>query len=114
LSSNPRPGRIGVKPIQSNALLQSQKRAGTAAATIDDKSLKHFEDKPRKGPSPSKGKAKASPTDSNDEEEDSGDEAEKLDDKQMNELDAIYRRWVLFTYVPNPQGSDERREARGG
>jgi len=94
------PDRIGVKPLQSNALLQSQKRNGTAAATIDEASLKHFEDakSPRKSPSPKsvsskgKGKASARTSDDEDEDEDSGDEAEKLNDKQMHELDNIYRK----------------------
>lgn len=100
-------GRIGVKPLQSNALLAAQKKNGSA--TINEKSLKHFGDdaKPpfakveRRSASPSKGstssggkaKGKTSAKNSDDEEEeDSGDEAEKLNDDQMNELDNIYRK----------------------
>jgi len=94
-------GRIGVKALQSNALLAAQKQNGSA--TINEKSLKHF-DKPkseRRSASPSKGstssadkgKGKSSAKNSDgEEEEDSGDEAEKLDEKQMNELDTIYRK----------------------
>lgn len=88
--------------MQSNALLAAQKKNGSA--TINEKSLKHFEDKPsssRRSASPSKGsassgdkgKGKASARNSDDEDgEDSGDEAEKLNDDQMNELDNIYRK----------------------
>jgi DNA repair protein RAD5 len=99
-------GRIGVKAIQSNALLAAQKQNGSAV--INEKSLKHFE-KPskaeRRSASPSKGstssadkdkgKGKTSAKNSdndNDDDEDSGDEAEKLNDEQMNELDTIYRK----------------------
>jgi DNA repair protein RAD5 len=94
-------GRIGVKALQSNALLAAQKQNGSA--TINEKSLKHF-DKPkseRRSASPSKGstssadkgKGKSSAKNSDgEEEEDSGDEAEKLDEEQMNELDTIYRK----------------------
>jgi DNA repair protein RAD5 len=101
-------GRIGVKPIQSNALLMAQKKNGQAAE-INHDSLQHF---PTSGPpsstnarkrsiSPSKrsassgdrtkGKASAKNSD-NEDEEDSGDEAEKLDEKQLNEIDSIYRK----------------------
>lgn len=100
-------GRIGVKALQSNALLAAQKKNGSA--TINEKSLKHFSDpvkvpggrSERRSTSPSKGsassggkgKGKVSAKNSDDEgEEDSGDEAEKLDDEQMNELDNIYRK----------------------
>ena len=98
-------GRIGVKPLQSNALLTAQKENG--AAVIDETSLKHFKSSPkpriRHSVSPSKGstssggkgKEKSSARNSeNEDEEDSGDEAEKLDDKQLNELDSIYRKYV--------------------
>lgn len=106
-----RAGRIGVKAIQSNALLAAQKKNGSA--TINEKSLKHFSDSSnppgsrsdRRSPSPSKastssggkgkGKVSAKNSDDEEEEEDSGDEAEKLDDDQMNELDNIYRKCVL-------------------
>ncbi|KAL1413610.1 DNA helicase rad5 [Vanrija albida] len=96
--------RIGVKPIQSNSLLTAQKGPGTAAATINATSLKHFESSPKKrSPSPSKGsngkaKGKASASasarnsDEEDELDDSGDEAEKLDEEQMHEIDTIYRK----------------------
>jgi DNA repair protein RAD5 len=100
-------GRIGVKPIQTNALLLAQKKNG--AAEINETSLKHFETKsqaPTRDPSPSKGstssggkgskgKEKTIKKDEDGEggeEEDSGDEAEKLDEKQMNEIDSIYRK----------------------
>ncbi|KAK4685546.1 DNA repair protein RAD5, partial [Tremellales sp. Uapishka_1] len=91
-------GRIGVKPLQSNALLMAQKKNGSAV--INEKSLKHFDASarlPKRSQSPAKssssggapkGKAKAS----DDEDEDSGDEAEKLNDDQMHELDNIYLR----------------------
>lgn len=102
-------GRIGVKALQSNALLAAQKKNGSA--TINEKSLKHFSDpvkvpggrSERRSASPSKGsnssggkgKGKVSAKNSDDEgEEDSGDEAEKLDDEQMNELDNIYRKYA--------------------
>jgi len=97
-------GRIDVKPLQSNALLMAQKKNG--AAVIDETSLKHFDTstpaKPsRRSASPSKGsnssggkgKGRVSARNSDDEEdEDSGDEAEKLNDEQLNELDSIYRK----------------------
>lgn len=92
-----------MKALQSNALLAAQKQNGSA--TINEKSLKHFDkDKPkaeRRSASPSKGssssadkgKGKTSAKNSDgEEEEDSGDEAEKLDEEQMNELDTIYRK----------------------
>lgn len=90
-------GRIGVKPLQSNSLLLAQKQRGSAAATISEASLKHFDEKksPRKSPSPKKGKegkASARNSDDEDDDEDSGDEAEKLNDDQLNELDNIYRK----------------------
>lgn len=98
-------GRIGVKPIRSNALLLAQKKNGKAE--INEKSLQHFSDKPKlasRGSSPSKKsdssgskeKDKKSAKNSDGEEEDegegSGDEAEKLDEGQMNEIDSIYRK----------------------
>lgn len=100
-------GRIGVKPLRSNALLLAQKKNGKA--DINEKSLQHFSDKPqlastnaRRSQSPSKksdssstkGKEKKSARNSDNEEdgEDSGDEAEKLDEQQMNEIDSIYRK----------------------
>ncbi|WWD17390.1 hypothetical protein CI109_101831 [Kwoniella shandongensis] len=98
--------RIGVKPLRSNALLLAQKKNG--AAVINETSLKHFNSPSRpssasgtkRSPSPSKGstgiidkgKGRASAVNSDEEEEDSGDEAEKLDDEQMNEIDTIYRK----------------------
>lgn len=100
-------GRIGVKPLVSNALLMAQKKNGQAAE-INEASLKHFppseaqaSSSRRRSVSPSKdstssggkGKGKASAKNSDDEEdEDSGDEAEKLDEAQMNEIDTIYRK----------------------
>ncbi|ORY34105.1 SNF2 family N-terminal domain-domain-containing protein [Naematelia encephala] len=99
-------GRIGVKPLQSNALLLAQKQNGSAV--INEKSLQHFpsgrtpKDLTRRSQSPSKGstssggkgKGKTSVRNSDDEaeDEDSGDEAEKLNDDQLNELDNIYRK----------------------
>ncbi|CAD6588890.1 MAG: DNA helicase rad5 [Tremellales sp. Tagirdzhanova-0007] len=96
-------GRIGVKPLRSNALLMAQKKNG--AAVIDETSLKHFDTSDRPAPgrsaSPSmesssssrKGKDKVAASNSDDEEdEDSGDEAEKLNDAQLNELDTIYSK----------------------
>jgi DNA repair protein RAD5 len=94
--------------LQSNALLAAQKKNGSA--TIDEKSLKHFDKSAnpcadRRSASPSKGstssggkgKGKQSAKNSDDEEEeDSGDEAEKLNDEQLNELDSIYRKCVSF------------------
>jgi DNA repair protein RAD5 len=47
---------------------------------------------PSKRSSSGKGKEKGSARNSDDEDEDSGDEAEKLNDEQMNELDTIYRK----------------------
>ena len=107
------PGRIGVKPILSNALLMAQKKNGQAAE-INEASLKHFPSTPVSGPStrkrsvsPSKKstsggglgkvketeKEKTSAKNSDEEdEEDSGDEAEKLDEEQLNEIDTIYRK----------------------
>lgn len=91
--------------MRSNALLLAQKKNG--AAVINETSLQHFSDspKPKRSPSPSKGsnasggekgKGKISAANSDDEgedgDEDSGDEAEKLDDKQLNEIDSIYRK----------------------
>jgi hypothetical protein len=101
-------GRIGVKPLQTNALLLAQKKNG--AAVINEKSLKHFSPTPqipKRDPSPSKGstssggkgkeKTSAKNSDEEDDEDgDSGDEAEKLDDKQLNEIDSIYRKWVVL------------------
>ena len=102
-------GRIGLKAIQSNALLMAQKKNGSAV--INEASLKHFSSRPssgantplRRSQSPSKasssgsakgkGKDKGSSRNSDDEgDEDSGDEAEKLDEEQMNEIDTIYRK----------------------
>jgi DNA repair protein RAD5 len=102
-------GRIGVKPLQSNALLMAQKKNGEAE--INEASLQHFEASGRKdskrskrSPSPSrpstassnsKAKGKKSAKNSDDEEdddEDSGDEAEKLNDRQLNEIDTIYSK----------------------
>lgn len=92
-------GRIGVKPLQSNALLMAQKKNG--AAEINEKSLKHFPEKGKLPPKPgarssesTKGKAQTSAGNSEDDEddEDSGDEAEKLNEDQMDELDTIYRK----------------------
>ncbi|EIW70729.1 hypothetical protein TREMEDRAFT_43337 [Tremella mesenterica DSM 1558] len=73
-------GRIGVKPLQSNALLLAQKKNGSAV--INEDSLRHFD----------KNKGKTSVRNSDDEGEDSGDEAEKLNEEQLNELDAIYAK----------------------
>lgn len=100
-------GRIGVKPILSNSLLLAQKKPGSAAAVFDTKALplsqrngRSSSVSPRKGQSPrsrasspskGKGKASAQNTDGEDDE-DSGDEAEKLNDEQMNEIDTIYRK----------------------
>ena len=99
-------GRIGVKPIQSNALLMAQKKNGQAAQ-INEASLKHFPDTTgaiadrKRSVSPSvsrvtsvdKSKGKTSAVHSDEEDdEDSGDEAEKLDEQQMNEIDSIYRK----------------------
>jgi DNA repair protein RAD5 len=101
-------GRIGVKPLRSNALLLAQKKNGRAV--INETSLKHFDSNggklpssalarrsasPSKSSSSGKGKEKGSARNSDDEEEDSGDEAEKLNDEQMNELDQIYRKYVV-------------------
>jgi DNA repair protein RAD5 len=78
--------------------LLAQKKNGSA--TINEKSLKHFDSgaklpDARRSASPTKlgdkGKGKASARNS-DEEEDSGDEAEKLDDEQLGKLDNIYTR----------------------
>ncbi|ORX36723.1 SNF2 family N-terminal domain-domain-containing protein [Kockovaella imperatae] len=103
-------GRIGVKAIQSNALLMAQKKNGSAV--INEASLKHFAARAssgantpsRRSQSPSKasssgsgkGKTKdkgsARNSDDDEGEEDSGDEAERLDEEQMNEIDTIYRK----------------------
>lgn len=104
-------GRIGVKPIRSNALLLAQKKNGKAE--INEKSLQHFSDRPKlasrnnssskRDSSPSKrsdgsgskdkGKKSAKNSDGEDEgDEGSGDEAEKLDEEQMDEIDTIYRK----------------------
>lgn len=101
--AEPESGRIGVQPLQSNALLMAQKKNG--AAVINETSLQHFNSTPKpprkRSVSPSKGsnssggkdKGKASTRSSDvEEEEDSGDEAEKLNDEQLNELDSIYRK----------------------
>lgn len=82
--------------MQSNSLIQAQKKGASAAATINEKSLQHFESgkksprksSPRKSPKPET-KPKL---DGGDDDEDSGDEAEKLDEEQLNELDNIYRK----------------------
>lgn len=104
-------GRIGVKPIQSNALLLAQKKNGQAAE-INNDSLGHFSSSsdfpkterkrsasPSKGSTSSGGKGKAKPSNAisaqqseDEDEEDSGDEAEKLDERQLNEIDSIYRK----------------------
>lgn len=86
----------------------AQKKNGSAQ--INEASLKHFPSsaqplasgRKRSSQSPSKGsvsssgkgKGKVSAKNSDNEEdaEDSGDEAEKLDDKQLNEIDSIYRK----------------------
>lgn len=101
-------GRIGVKPIRSNALLLAQKKHGKAE--INEKSLEHFSDRPKlaarnssskRDSSPSKrsegsntkGKKSAKNSDGEEEaDEGSGDEAEKLDEEQMDEIDTIYRK----------------------
>lgn len=91
-------GRIGVKPLQSNELVLAQKKPGSAAAVFDvnlPKSSQSPRKSPRKSPSPAssgKGKGKTSARTSDDEEEDSGDEEEKLNDEQLNEIDTIYRK----------------------
>jgi DNA repair protein RAD5 len=86
-----------VKPLQSNELVLAQKKPGSAAAVFDmnlPKSSQSPRKSPRKSPSPgsSKGKGKASARTSDDEEEDSGDEEEKLNDEQLSEIDTIYRK----------------------
>lgn len=77
-------------------MIQAQKKGASAAAIINEKSLKHFEtgkQSPRKGSPRKSPKPESKPQrDDGDEEEDSGDEAEKLDEEQMNELDNIYRK----------------------
>lgn len=82
--------------MQSNSLIQAQKKGASAAATINEKSLKHFEagkQSPRKGSPRKSPKPDSKPLrDDGDDDEDSGDEAEKLDEEQMNELDNIYRK----------------------
>ena len=102
-------GRIGLKALQSNALLMAQKKNGSAV--INETSLKHFPSNTnpgnntplRRSQSPSKasssgsgkGKAKdkrSTPASDDEGDEDSGDEAEKLDEEQMNEIDTIYRK----------------------
>jgi DNA repair protein RAD5 len=103
-------GRIGVKPIRSNALLLAQKKHGKAE--INEQSLQHFSDRPKlsgrssaskRDPSPSKqsdasgskdkGKKSAKNSEGEeDAEEGSGDEAEKLDEEQLDEIDTIYRK----------------------
>jgi len=93
--------------LLSNALLLAQKKNGQAAE-INEMSLKHFpatgangSSTRKRSVSPSKGsaasggkeKGKASAKNSDDEDaEDSGDEAEKLDEAQLNEIDSIYRK----------------------
>jgi len=84
--SNLTPGRIGVKPLLSNALLMAQKKNG--AAEINDSTLKHFPG-PKAVSLAKEAKGSAS---SDEEDEDSGDEAEKLDEKQLNEIDTIYKK----------------------
>ncbi|CAK9785644.1 hypothetical protein CC85DRAFT_288333 [Cutaneotrichosporon oleaginosum] len=88
--------RIGVKPLQSNELVLAQKKPGSAAAIFDAnlKSTVSPRKSPRKSPSPGSGKdkGKASARNSDEEEEDSGDEEEKLNDEQLNEIDTIYRK----------------------
>lgn len=99
MSRADKPGRIGVKPIQSNSLLLAQKKPGSAAAVFDvdipKASQSPRKKSPRKSPSPGskdKGKASARNSDDEEEDEDSGDEAEKLNDEQLNEIDTIYKK----------------------
>lgn len=81
--------------MQSNSLIQAQKKGASAAATINEKSLKHFEagkQSPRKGSPKKSPKPDSKSQGDGDDDDDSGDEAEKLDEEQMNELDNIYRK----------------------
>jgi DNA repair protein RAD5 len=101
--------RIGIKPLRSNAIATAQKKNGKIV--IDEKSLKLFKDAKQAVASRSvspvlqgsrassqgqssvgkiKGKGKANVPDEDDDG--SGDEAEKLNDDQMNELEAIYHK----------------------
>ncbi|WVQ88936.1 DNA repair protein RAD5 [Cryptococcus gattii] len=85
--------RIGLKPIQSSALSKVTPIQGV---------LNGQKGSDLEGPRPSsypniatageKGKGRAAAPALDDDEEDSGDEAEKLDEKQMNEIDSIYRK----------------------
>lgn len=81
----------------------AQKKNGRAV--INEDSLKHFENgkpvikrdaSPSKGSSSSGGKGKekapVADGDAGDDDEESGDEAEKLNDEQLNEIDDIYRK----------------------
>lgn len=85
--------RIGVKPIQSSALSKVTPIQGVLnrqkGSDLEGSRLR---------PSPStstvgeKGKGREITPAVDDDGEDSGDEAEKLDEKQMNEIDSIYRK----------------------
>ncbi|OWZ58783.1 DNA repair protein RAD5 [Cryptococcus neoformans var. grubii Br795] len=85
--------RIGVKPIQSSALSKV-----TPIQGVLNKQKGSDLEGSRLRPSPStstvgeKGKGREITPAVDDDGEDSGDEAEKLDEKQMNEIDSIYRK----------------------
>ncbi|WVQ80640.1 hypothetical protein IAT38_002745 [Cryptococcus sp. DSM 104549] len=102
--------RIGVKPIQTNALSLAQKKNKAAAVAAKkagpssasgskpaaSKKAESKADKDTvkdKDKNKDKGKGKAGKSSAeNSGDEDSGDEAEKLDEEQMDEIDNIYRK----------------------
>ncbi|KIR25722.1 DNA repair protein RAD5 [Cryptococcus deuterogattii LA55] len=85
--------RIGLKPIQSSALSKVTPIQGVLngqkGSDIEGPRPRSY---PNIATAGEKGKGRAVAPALDDDGEDSGDEAEKLDEKQMNEIDSIYRK----------------------
>lgn len=87
------PERIGVKPIQSSALSKVTPIQGVLNRQKGpDLEGSRLRSSPSTSTAEEKGKGRAAMPAVDDDGEDSGDEAEKLDEKQMNEIDSIYRK----------------------
>lgn len=82
-----------MKPIQSSALSKVTPIQGVLnrqkGPNLEGSRLRSS---PSTSTAEEKGKGRAAMPAVDDDGEDSGDEAEKLDEKQMNEIDSIYRK----------------------
>lgn len=87
------PERIGLKPIQSSALSKVTPIQGVLngqkGSDLEGPRPRSYSNIATAG---AKGKGRAAAPALDDDGEDSGDEAEKLDEEQMNEIDSIYRK----------------------